>query len=142
MTILYSCCDQVRALGERGVQSGILNDALQLPQTLIRNISYSPFRDDAKTWNVVTHLEKHFPQIRSEVLQAYQSGLLSKKASTSTTNGLYGGGDWRELNILGKGNPVAEGIQLLPYTSQVVLTLSDALTMVHGASKVSVMEPG
>lgn len=139
---VYTATYQVRALGERGVAAGVLNDALQLPQTLIRGISFAPYRDDAVTWNAVNLLESHYPQIRDEVMQAFSSGKLSENARHSTTKGLFSGGDWRELNILKKGRPIAESIALLPTTAQVVLSIEEALTMVHGASKISVMEPG
>ena len=133
--------EEVQKLGEKAVRFGILNEPLQLPGQLIKGVSFSPYRDDAKNWKAVQHLEKHYPKIREEILTAYESGKL-REDSKLDAEGLHTAGDWRELNIFVKGRVEQTALTLLPYTSKVVMALSDATSMVLGGSKVSVMEPG
>ena len=58
------------------------------------------------------------------------------------SEGLHIAGDWREANFITKGIPRADVFALLPETAKVVMAIKDATNMVHGGSKVSVMEPG
>ena len=51
-------------------------------------------------------------------------------------------GGWDEIEILKLGRPEERTLKLLPFTSQLVLSLPEAVSMVSGGTKVSVMEPG
>lgn len=133
--------EEVRELGERAVRLGVLNAPLQLPGHLARGVSFSPFRDDARAWKAVRHLEEHFPKIREEVLSAYDSGGIARE-SILDGDGLQTAGEWRELNIMTSGVANPKAWKLLPYTFRAVVALADGNSMVMGGSKVSLMEPG
>eukprot|EP00578_Thalassiosira_sp_NH16_P018371 CAMPEP_0181095132 /NCGR_PEP_ID=MMETSP1071-20121207/10360_1 /TAXON_ID=35127 /ORGANISM="Thalassiosira sp., Strain NH16" /LENGTH=583 /DNA_ID=CAMNT_0023177501 /DNA_START=255 /DNA_END=2006 /DNA_ORIENTATION=- len=132
---------EVQKLGEKAVQFGVLNEPLQLPAQLIKGVSNSPYRDDARNWKTVQHLEKHYPKIREEILKSYESGKLHKDSKLDD-EGLHTAGEWRELNVFAHGLVDQKALTLLPYTAKVVMALVDATSMVLGGTKVSMMEPG
>ena len=131
----------MQALGDRAVELGVLNAPLQMPKMLLKGVPYPAWRDDARTWHAVQHLEKHFVKIRQEALAVYGVGDLSR-ADTKEKHGLHYAGRWDEIDLLMMGAPLEKNINLLPYTSRVIMELRDARSMVHGGTKISVMEPG
>mmetsp|Transcript_45619 Transcript_45619/g.52719 ORF Transcript_45619/g.52719 Transcript_45619/m.52719 type:complete len:264 (+) Transcript_45619:1-792(+) len=128
-------------LGTRAVALGLINAPLQLPQKLIRNVSFLPYRDDAHQWKAVQHLEQHYPQIREEVLAIYKSGALAQSSYLDGAQ-LHIAGEWKELDIIKMGWVQPQALQILPITSKIVMSLVDGNSMVHGGSKISLMRPG
>ena len=51
-------------------------------------------------------------------------------------------GHWAEVNIIRQGMPQSRIVELLPITSSAVLSIMDASTMIHGGSKVSIIDGG
>ena len=133
--------EQVAKIGQVATNLGLINSPLQLPQRLIRGISFAPFRDDSIVSKAVHHLEDNFGLIRHEILTADASGMLRSKAALDY-EGLHTAGEWKEFNILAHGKINKPAMELLPITTKVVLGLRDASTMVLGGSKVSLMQPG
>jgi len=133
--------EQVVTLGKKAVRLGLINAPLQLPKLLIRGVSFGAYRDDASTWKAIRHLEDNFQAIRDEVMEADAAGRLVRAAGVEK-GGLHTAGEWRQLNINMQGRIVPQTLQLLPITSKIVLELEDGNSMVHGGSKISVMEPG
>lgn len=134
---------QARMIGEKAVAQGVLNAPLQVPGTLILGLTPAKaYHDDSKAWQVVRVLEEHAAEIRDEVLAAYHAGKLSDQYEYDSVADLPLRGHWAEINILRQGMPQSRIVELLPITSRVVLSIPDAVTMVHGGSKVSVIDGG
>jgi len=133
--------EEVVKLSERAVHLGLINAPLQLPKQLIPDVSFAPYRDDAATWKAVRHLEDNFQAIHDEVVEADASGVLRQMSLLDEEN-LHTAGEWRELNIIQRGRPFPHTLQMLPITSRIVMGLQDGNSMVHGGSKISLMQPG
>lgn len=127
--------DEARALGARGVASGVLLAPLQLPQLLVHGLSARGWWDDARSWRVVRTLEAHAAEIREEVLRVHGAGsgaLPALAALTPSETGLIAAGQWHEIDIVRNGIPVERSIEMLPVTSKVVLSLREATSQVRG----------
>ena len=134
--------EQVAKIGHIATNLQLINHPLQLPQKLIRDISFAPYPNKSIVNKAVQHLEDNFEIIQKEIMSADKSGILRKVAALDH-EGLHTAGEWKEFNILahGKVNTPA-AIQLLPNTLKIILELQDATNMVLGGTKVSLMQPG
>lgn len=112
-----------------------------MPRELVRGVSALPWRDDAMSWRAVRLLEDRAEEIRAEVLALHARGMLLPAAGSDSEK-LVDTGLWKELNFIFKGNWVLLAMQLLPATFKIVTSLPEASSMVLGATKISVMEPG
>ena len=134
---------ECRSIGEGAVARGVLNAPLQAPGTLVLGLHPAKaYHDDSGAWEVVRALEGHAAEIRDEVLSAYRSGELAGVYEYDSVGDLTSRGHWGEVNIVRQGVPQARIVDILPVTSRVVLSIPDAVTMVHGGSKVSVIDGG
>lgn len=134
---------ECRSIGEGAVARGVLNAPLQAPGTLVLGLHPArAYHDDSGAWEVVRALEGHASEIRDEVLSAHRAGKLAGAYEYDSVGDLTSRGHWGEVNILRQGVPQARIVDLLPVTSRVVLSIQDAVTMVHGGSKVSVIDGG
>merc|ERR1712232_794021 len=55
---------------------------------------------------------------------------------------LVAAGSWGEFDLVKYGQPQPEYMALLPLTTRLIFSRSEALTMVRGGTKVSIMAPG
>jgi tetratricopeptide (TPR) repeat protein len=134
---------ECRAIGEGAVARGVLNAPLQAPASLVLGLHPArAYHDDSGAWEAVRALEGHAAEIRDEVLSAYRSGKLAGRYEYDSIGDLQLRGHWGEVNIVRQGVPQARVVELLPVTSRVVLSIPNAVTMVHGGSKVSVIDGG
>jgi len=133
--------ETVYELGKRAVGLGLLNAPLQMPGQLIPDVSFAGYRDDARSWNAVRHLEANFEAIRDEVVAVYETGAIARTASLDDA-GLHIAGEWKELDFIKRGMVQQRAVELLPITSRIVMGLADGNSMVHGGSKISLMRPG
>ena len=128
--------------GREAVRSGVMLNAHQYGgKSLYRGLDARPYRDDMLNSRPVKVLERNFEQIRAEVLELYTSGKLEEEG-IADTEGLTATGKWVELNLLHQGRRFEKNLALLPFTAGLLLSLSEAHTMVWGASKVSLLDPG
>ncbi|KAL3810441.1 hypothetical protein ACHAXA_009481 [Cyclostephanos tholiformis] len=135
--------DESRKIGEKAVSRGVLNAPMQVPGNLILGLSPArAYHDDSREWEVVRVLEEHADEIRDEVLAVYKAGKLHGRYEYDSVSDLAVRGHWAEVNIIRQGMPQSRTLELLPITSRVVLSISDAATMVHGGSKISVIDGG
>ena len=132
---------QVAKIGHIATNLKLINHPLQLPQKLIRDISFAPYPNNSIVNNAVQHLEDNFETIQNEIMSADKSGILRKVAALDH-EGLHTAGEWKEFNILAHGKVNTPAIQLLPNTIKIILELKDATTMVLGGTKVSLIQPG
>jgi len=132
---------QVAKIGRIATNLKLINHPLQLPQKLIRDISFAPYHNKSIVSKAVHHLEDNFEIIRDEIMSADKSGILRKVAALDH-EGLHTAGEWKEFNILAHGKVNIPAIQLLPKTLKIILELKDATNMVLGGTKVSLMQPG
>ena len=133
--------EQVAKIGHIATNMKLINHPLQLPQKLIRDISFAPYPNKSIVSKAVHHLETNFEIIRNEIMSADKSGML-RKVATLDHEGLHTAGEWKEFNILAHGKVNTSAIQLLPKTMKIILELQDATNMVLGGTKVSLMQPG
>ena len=133
--------DEARAVGARAAALGGLMHPMQMPRELVRGVSATPWRDDAASWRAVRLLEAHADEIRDEVLGLHRRGGLLRAAESDSEN-LVDVGEWRELNFIFQGTWVPQALALLPRTFGLVTSLPEASSMVIGATKISVMQPG
>ena len=133
--------EQVAKIGHIATKLKLINHPLQLPQKLIRDISFAPYPNNSIVNNAVQHLESNFETIQNEIMSADKSGMLRQVAALDH-EGLHTAGEWKEFNILAHGKVNTPAITLLPQTLKIILELQDATTMILGGSKVSLMQPG
>jgi len=133
--------EQVAKIGHIATNLHLINHPLQLPQRLIRDISFAPYPNKSIVSKAVQHLETNFEIIQDEIMSADKSGMLRKVAALDH-EGLHTAGEWKEFNILAHGKVNIPAIQLLPKTLKIILKLQDATNMVLGGTKVSLMQPG
>ena len=132
-----------RVIGKKAVSRGVLNAPLQVPGTLIYGLlPAKAYHDDSKAWPVVRALEEHASEIRNEILAAYRDGKFSDRYEYDSVADLPLRGHWGEINIIRQSVPQPKIVEMLPVTSRVVLSIPDAVTMIHGGSKVSVIDGG
>ena len=132
-----------RVIGKKAVSRGVLNAPLQVPGTLIHGLlPAKAYHDDSKAWQVVRALEEHASEIRNEILAAYRDGKFSDRYEYDSVADLPLLGHWGEINIIRQSVPQPKIVEMLPVTSRVVLSIPDAVTMIHGGSKVSVIDGG
>lgn len=135
--------EESRKIGEKAVSRGVLNAPMQVPGNLILGLHPAKaYHDDIKEWEVVRVLEEHAEEIRNEILAAYGAGRLHERYEYDSVSDLATRGHWAEVNIIRQGMPQSRIVELLPITSSVVLSIMDASTMIHGGSKVSVIDGG
>jgi len=133
--------EQVAKIGHIATNLHLINHPLQLPQRLIRDISFAPYPNKSIVSKAVQHLETNFEIIQDEIMSADKSSMLRKVAALDH-EGLHTAGEWKEFNILAHGKVNIPAIQLLPKTLKIILKLQDATNMVLGGTKVSLMQPG
>ena len=136
---------EARALGQRGVASGVLQAPLQIPRHLHRGLRATAWWDDARErFRAVQLLEAHAADISAEVLRVFHAtdGFRSLSTLESDSQDLVAEGSWSELNLWKNGQPQPANLQLLPRTSALIASLPEAISMVRGGAKVSIMSPG
>ena len=87
-------------------------------------------------------LEEHASEIRNKILAAYRDGKFSNRYEYDSVADLPLRGHWGEINIIRQSVPQPKIVEMMPVTSRVVLSIPDAVTMIHGGSKVSVIDGG
>jgi len=123
------------------VQSGVLNNVHQHPGEILPGLRAQPWHDVTKL-HAARVLEAAYPTIRAEVLQAIKTGNFIREAMPDT-EGLTSEGEWSELNLFFQGRRFDKNIEVLPKTSQIIKQyIPEAVSMVKGATKLSLMRPG
>jgi tetratricopeptide (TPR) repeat protein len=135
--------EESRKIGELAVSRGVLNAPMQMPGNLVLGLyPAKAYHDDIEGWEVVRVLEGHAEEIRNEILAAYKDGKLHNRYEYDSVGNLATRGHWAEVNIIRQGMPQSRIVELLPITSSAVLSIMDASTMIHGGSKVSIIDGG
>lgn len=133
--------DERSEVAQAAIARGVLLHELQTPSQLVRGLTTKPWHD-ATSWRVRSVLREHFETIREELVAIVADGRHSR-SGISDTEGLASNGDWTELNMFHLGRTDTVNCALVPKTASVLQRLlPEAVSMVHGATKVSVLTPG
>ena len=150
---------QARVVYQNATDLGTLNSPMQHPSELFQGLTAQPWHQ-VSTLRAAGFLESKYSIIKAEVLAALKQRSLEKEAVVDT-EALTVSGKWAELNLFFQGRRFEKNIEVLPKTAgehlwvswtvlDIVCGLSDmiedhlpeALSMVKGAVKVSIMKPG
>lgn len=133
--------DERSALAQAAVARGVLFHEMQTPSQLIGGLTTKPWHD-ATSWRVRRVLLEHFDMLHAELVALVADGTHAR-AGISDTESLATTGDWTELNLFHMGRTDTQSCALVPRTADVVQRfLPEAVSMVHGATKISVLTPG
>lgn len=145
-----SACRMLRCLGrieatfqlaEKAVREQVLHDPWQLSSHFVYGLEAKAWWD-VSSWRVGRILEGSFEKIRDEAMPLLQNGKLVS-SSIPDTEDLVRKGKWTELNLIHQGVTQAPNQRICPYiTGLLESQIPEAASMVRGACKLSVLQPG